>query len=71
VSGHEIWDTYRHTFSHYHLDITPVLVQVAQTPQRVGEGRSLWYSVHQPDAIGLAAPVKKLLEKLAQIDPRR
>ncbi|HEY8942470.1 MAG TPA: A/G-specific adenine glycosylase [Cellvibrio sp.] len=70
VSGHEVWDSYRHTFSHYHLDITPVLIQLAKTPQAIGEAATHWYNPHQPDALGLAAPVKKLLEKLAQLDPR-
>ena len=71
VVEQEIWDAYRHTFSHYHLDITPVLLQLSKVPKNVAEGGSLWYSVHQPEAIGLAAPVKKLLEKLALLDPRR
>lgn len=67
----ETWDSYRHTFSHYHLDITPVLIQLAKTPTRISEASSVWYNLHQPEALGLAAPVKKLLEKLAQLDPRR
>lgn len=70
VIEHEVWDSYRHTFSHYHLDITPVLIQLAKTPQAIGEAATHWYNPHQPDALGLAAPVKKLLEKLAQLDPR-
>lgn len=70
VIDHEVWDSYRHTFSHYHLDITPVLIQLAKTPQAIGEAATHWYNPHQPDALGLAAPVKKLLEKLAQLDPR-
>lgn len=66
----ELWDSYRHTFSHYHLDITPVHIQLQGLPDQVmEEGPSLWYNVHQPEAVGLAAPVKKLLEKLAQLDP--
>lgn len=70
VAGQEVWDSYRHTFSHYHLDITPVLLQLAKTPQGVADSTSVWYNLHQPEAIGLAAPVKKLLEKLTQLDPR-
>lgn len=70
VATHEVWDSYRHTFSHYHLDITPVLIQLAKTPQAIGEAATHWYNPHQPDQLGLAAPVKKLLEKLAQLDPR-
>lgn len=66
----EEWNSYRHTFSHYHLDITPVLIQLTKSPQVIGEAATHWYNPHQPDALGLAAPVKKLLEKLAQLDPR-
>lgn len=66
----EQWNSYRHTFSHYHLDITPVLIQLAKSPSVIGEAATHWYNPHQPDALGLAAPVKKLLEKLAQLDPR-
>lgn len=66
----EKWNSYRHTFSHYHLAITPVLIQLAKSPLVIGEASTHWYNPHQPDALGLAAPVKKLLEKLAQLDPR-
>ncbi len=71
VANSELWDSYRHTFSHYHLDITPVLLQLSKAPQGVAEAASVWYNPHEPEALGLAAPVKKLLEKLAQLDPRR
>ncbi|MDO3387948.1 A/G-specific adenine glycosylase [Gilvimarinus sp. SDUM040013] len=66
----ELWDCYRHTFSHYHLDITPAYIELAALPDQVMEaGPSLWYNVHQPESVGLAAPVKRLLEKLAELDP--
>lgn len=71
IASQEVWDTYRHTFSHYHLDITPVLVQISQAPPQVQESASLWFNPHQPEAVGLAAPVKKLLTQLAALDPRR
>ena len=70
VEALEQWNSYRHTFSHYHLDITPVLLQLARTPNAIGEGGSHWYNPHEPAGLGLAAPVKKLLQKLAQLDPR-
>jgi len=66
----EVWDSYRHTFSHYHLDITPVLLQLAREPQQIREnGQVAWYNISRPDTIGLAAPVKRLLEKLALAEP--
>jgi len=66
----DYWDSYRHTFSHYHLDITPVLVQLPQPQAGVmAPGQALWYNVSQPPAVGLAAPVKRLLEQLHQLSP--
>jgi len=62
----EIQACFRHTFSHYHLDITPVVVELDVTPHAVMEAsRQLWYNLRQPPQIGLAAPVAALLEKMA------
>ncbi len=56
---------FRHTFSHYHLDITPILVDLSKQPNVVMEAdKGLWYNLTQPEVIGLAAPVKQLLESL-------
>lgn len=56
---------FRHTFSHYHLDITPILVELSKQPNVVMEGsKGLWYNLSQPEEVGLAAPVKQLLESL-------
>jgi A/G-specific adenine glycosylase len=60
------WSPLRHTFSHYHLDITPVLIPLNRSHVSVMENeRWHWYDLRLPDEVGLAAPVKKLLEKLA------
>ena len=62
----EVQQDFRHTFSHYHLDITPVVVELGSNPQAVMEDtRQLWYNVRQPPQIGLAAPVASLLEQWA------
>lgn len=54
----------RHTFSHFHLDITPVRAVLADTCDGVMEQHETrWYNTASPASIGLAAPVKKLLEK--------
>lgn len=65
----EQWDSFRHTFSHYHLEITPVMADLTSETAQVGERANYWYDVDQPGAIGLAAPVKQLLEKLQQLQP--
>ncbi|WP_279243834.1 A/G-specific adenine glycosylase [Candidatus Litorirhabdus singularis] len=62
------WQVYRHTFSHYHLDITPTQVILPQAPNTIMEaGRQLWYNSDQPQSVGLAAPVGRLLDQLHQL----
>ena len=60
----------KHTFSHYHLEITPVLCRVGESSQTIAESNQVWYKSQSNQAmsdsasmkIGLAAPVKKLME---------
>lgn len=56
----------RHTFSHFHLQITPILLKVKRPRGRVADSdRWVWYPLDQPLEIGLAAPIRKLLASLA------
>jgi A/G-specific adenine glycosylase len=56
---------FRHTFSHYHLDIVPILINITQKPSVLMEANGgLWYNLAQPKRVGLAAPVQKLLDQL-------
>lgn len=54
------WQEFRHTFSHYHLDIEPV--KMVQEPPAEWQGR--WYTFTQAQQVGLPAPVKSLLTQL-------
>ena len=55
----------RHTFSHYHLDIQPLELRLGASPTAVAEpGQSLWYRSDRPEAVGMAAPVVRLLKRL-------
>ena len=71
VSGVEEWPAFRHTFSHFHLDITPVYARLDGADHlRVMEGGAcVWYNPHRPDARGLATPVKRLLNELSRTFP--
>lgn len=55
---------FRHTFSHFHLDITPVQVRLNHTPHWIADTASRWVNPQRPGTLGLAAPVKKLLSQL-------
>jgi len=51
---------FRHTFSHYHLDIEPVMIQTKHMTNKIMDVQQfIWYNHKQQ--IGLAAPVHKLL----------
>src|SRR5690606_8719451 len=59
------WPPLRHTFSHFHLDITPTVVHVREMGSIIMEPTNMvWYNALRPDRRGLAAPVKKLLNQL-------
>lgn len=53
---------FRHTFSHFHLDITPVLLNVTQKTTSVAEVSHAWYNLADAKQLGLPAPVVKLLD---------
>jgi len=55
----------RHTFSHFHLDITPVLARAV--PVGIMDSpRHIWYNSSRSAARGFPAPVKQLLDNLPQ-----
>lgn len=55
-------EPFRHTFSHFHLDIQPVILQLEQpTSLQINEKQQIWYDLLNQPNVGLAAPTKKLL----------
>lgn len=53
----------KHVFSHYKLTIEPHLLELQKQPRKVAENeQSRWYDATQLHTIGLATPIKKLLE---------
>jgi A/G-specific adenine glycosylase len=56
--------TQRHSFSHYHLDFTPLLIETDNLTNNVMEAnRRVWYKTKQIQEIGLPAPIKLLLQQ--------
>lgn len=61
------WEPLKHTFSHYHLLITPLHIRARITPGQIMEGAGqIWYKPGESAGFGLAAPVKKLLDTFTQ-----
>ena len=54
----------RHTFSHFHLDITPIIIDLKTTVTGVSEKDSVWHNKASTGR-GLATPIQKLLNDYA------
>jgi A/G-specific adenine glycosylase len=66
--GIETWATLRHSFSHYDLDIHPLMVRVDAVSRKVADGNdSTWYELGESPPGGMAAPVQKLISELKKI----
>lgn len=60
-----VFPAQRHTFSHYHLDYTPLLIYSDNPANRVMESESqLWYKFSQINTLALPAPISRLLQDL-------
>ncbi|MFU8815992.1 MAG: A/G-specific adenine glycosylase [Pseudomonadales bacterium] len=70
VQGQHHGATFRHTFSHFHLDIEPVYVTLRGRAGGIAERADVcWYhpSASGQPRLGLAAPASKLLATLAPV----
>ncbi len=57
-------DPFRHTFTHFHLDIQTLHIQLDELPSTSKLKSGLWYQPGSENVqIGLSAPVKKILEQ--------
>ncbi|GHE86550.1 A/G-specific adenine glycosylase [Thalassotalea profundi] len=60
---------FRHTFSHFHLDITPILINCKQNQDNnISEPSNIfWYELNHSNSIGLAASSCKILEEINEL----
>ena len=54
-----------HAFTHFDLQITPLLVECSGQGAVMDDIPTVWYNTRQPLPIGLPAPIRKLLQDLA------
>ena len=57
---------FTHTFTHFKLHITPVLLQLAHKPMRVQQAGSVWLEVEDALRAAIPTPVRMMLEKVCQ-----
>ncbi len=66
IRHHASPDTIKHVFSHYKLNIHPEIIAIDRRPQTQENTAQRWLSTEQSLNLGLAAPVKRLVESIAQ-----
>ena len=60
--------TQRHSFTHYHLDYTPLVIYSDNLTNIVMEtNHSLWYKAEEINTLALAAPIKQLLQQTMEL----
>lgn len=65
VTDHQCLASFRHTFSHYHLDIFPVLIEIKRLPAIImEEAQQIWYNPHKPKSVGLPKPIQSIMRTL-------
>ena len=65
---HRTAPVFRHSFTHFHLDIEPHYLRIKQQPTQVADGSGLmWYDPDQPAPVGLSAPAARLLAGLNEV----
>jgi A/G-specific adenine glycosylase len=57
-------DSFTHTFSHYHLEITPLTIRVAAISGVADDADQRWLSPSEAAQLGLPAPVRRLITRL-------
>ncbi len=54
-----------HTFSHYYLELTPIIIQTSKRSHTIQDASAaIWYNPAHSRKLGLAAPVKRLINQL-------
>jgi A/G-specific adenine glycosylase len=64
----ETWQLLRHSFSHYDLDIQPIVVRVGAPLSKVADSDdATWHRLGDELPGGMAAPIHKLIERLTDV----
>jgi A/G-specific adenine glycosylase len=59
------WETVRHSFTHYDLDIVPIAITLQRIANTVADSSDrIWYELDSSRQVGLAAPVSGLISRL-------
>ncbi len=55
---------FRHTFSHYHLQTSPVSITIAPPSSVMDDQHFIWFNPQKPLKLGMPTPITKLISQL-------
>ncbi len=59
---------FTHTFSHFQLHITPILIELNSFPDNgIAEDNQRWFDILEPIEVGLAAPTQKIVNEIKSL----
>jgi A/G-specific DNA glycosylase len=64
VSGESALPRFTHTFTHFKLHITPLLLQVNNKPQQLRQSGNIWLDIEDAMQAAIPTPVRKILTAL-------
>ncbi len=65
IDGQTDLPKFTHTFTHFKLHITPLLLNLAHRPLQVQQAEHVWLNVNEALSAAIPTPVRQLLEKLS------
>ncbi|MCU4675192.1 A/G-specific adenine glycosylase [Catenovulum sp. 2E275] len=57
---------FRHTFTHYHLDITPLVANISHIQDSIRDTSERWFELQSEADFGMSVPTKKILAELTE-----
>lgn len=65
INEYALLAAFKHTFSHYHLNIHPVVIKTTRLPTRIMEdGQEIWYNTLHPESLGLPKPIQLIMRAI-------
>lgn len=65
VKTWKVLTPFKHTFSHYHLNLHPIVIEIAKRPSKIMEaGEQVWYKFTQAATLGLPKPIQTIIREL-------
>jgi A/G-specific adenine glycosylase len=62
VTDVQLGTSFKHTFSHYHLEILPTIITLKKDILKImDDSQHIWYNLRENQSVGMPAPVKSLL----------